>query len=117
MKKKTMDLEKMTEEEISSYMEELNSSFRELIVAAPYVEIGEVENMQTCKLRAMPGQNGFSVMEIIFELQWSLYVRQQRYPQENIKKLIVSELEITPNLYAPEGFCPQRGVMIKMKYA
>lgn len=112
-----MDLEKMTEEEISSYMEELNSSFRELIVAAPYVEIGEVENMQTCKLRAMPGQNGFSVMEIIFELQWSLYVRQQRYPQENIKKLIVSELEITPNLYAPEGFCPQRGVMIKMKYA
>jgi len=113
-----MDLEKMTKEEISSYIEKLNNSFREYILAAPFVEIGEAEDMRTYKLRTAQGENGFSVMEIIFELQWSLHTYKQRHPEDNITKLIVSELEITPTIYNidPSGFCPRRGVMIKMKY-
>lgn len=111
--KKHKPVDEMTPEEETNYIDKINEDFNYYIEAFPLIEAGEVPDMQYRKLRANVGS---SMMEIIFELQWTLHTYKKRHPEKNITKMIVSELELTPELYSPEGFCPVRGFMIKMKY-
>lgn len=106
----------MTPEEEKEYIDEINDKFCYFIDVAPFVEIGEVSGMQRVKLRAHAYEGYYSVGEIIFELQMKLHLYKINNPDKNIEKLIVSELELTPGIYSPTGFCPIRGLMISMKY-
>jgi len=105
----------MTPDELKEYVDEINDYFVDFIKAAPFVEIGDREDMQSRKLRANIHEGKYSVGEIIFELQMELYRHQQRHPELGDLKLIVSELLPTPDMRS-EHFNPVMGVMIKMKF-
>jgi hypothetical protein len=107
-------LDDMSQEDKVVYIDEINDYFVDYIKAAPFVEIGEREGMQSRKLRAHIHEGKYSVGEIIFELQRELY----RYGQRNSEhkwKLIVTPLELTPDMRS-EYFSPLPGIMLKMKF-
>ena len=104
----------MTPDEVQSYIDKINEDFRYFIDVAPFVEIGDTSKGNHCRLRAGNLHSGnYSIFEIIFELQHTLWVQQQRNP--DIKKLIVSELSLTPEM-SQDGFNPVRGLMIRVYY-
>jgi hypothetical protein len=104
----------MTPDEVQSYIDKINEDFRYFIDVAPFVEIGDTSNGQAIRIRAGNVHSGnYSIFEIIFELQHTLWVQQQRNP--DIKKLIVSELSLTPEM-SQDGFNPVRGLMIRVYY-
>jgi hypothetical protein len=106
-------LDDMTPEEKVEYIDEINELFTYCLVAAPFIEIGE-SAIHTRKLRANIDEGTYSVGEMIFELQMELYRYQQRHP-EHEWRMIVSELQLTPDLRS-EHFCPRMGVMLKVKF-
>jgi hypothetical protein len=107
-------LDDMSQEDKDIYIDEINDYFVDFIKAAPFVEIGDREDMQSRKLRANIHEGKYSVGEIIFELQMELYRYGQRNPEQQWK-LIVSPLELTPDIRS-EHFCPLPGIMLKMKF-
>lgn len=106
-------LSEMTPQEEQEYISEINDYFCSFIEAAPFVEVGDVPGMQTIRLRESIDEGQYSVGAIIFELQWLLHIQKKRHPV--IEKMIVSEIMLTPEMRA-DGFCPRRGIMIKIKY-
>jgi len=107
-------LKDMTPDEVQSYIDKINEDFRYFIDVAPFVEIGDTSKGNHCKLRSGNLYDGnYSIFEVIFELQYLLWRQQSRTP--NVKKLIVSELSLTPEM-SQDGFNPVRGLMIRMYY-
>lgn len=107
-------LKDMTPDEVQSYIDKINEDFRYFIDVAPFVEIGDTSNGQATRLRAGNLHDGnCSIFEVIFELQYLLWRQQSRTP--DIKKLIVSELSLTPEM-SQDGFNPVRGLMIRVYY-
>jgi hypothetical protein len=106
-------LDDMSPEEKVEYIDEINDLFTWCLRAAPFVEIGE-SAIHTRKLRSHVHEGKYSVGEMIFELQMELYRYQKIHPEQEWK-LIVSPLELTPDIRS-EHFCPLPGIMIKMKY-
>lgn len=106
-------LREMTPEEEQAYIDKINEDFREFIVVAPFVEIGDASKGSYIKLRVQISEDRILIGNILFELQYLLYQRQKKYPE--IKKLIVSELTLTPEI-SEDGFNPRRGLMIKMYF-
>ena len=104
----------MTPDEVQSYIDKINEDFRYFIDVAPFVEIGDTSNGQATRLRSGNLHDGnCSIFEVIFELQYLLWRQQSRTP--DIKKLIVSELSLTPEM-SQDGFNPVRGLMIRVYY-
>jgi hypothetical protein len=108
-------LDDMTPDEEQEYIDEINDYFCTFIEAAPFVEVGDVPGMQLIKLRSHVHE-GYNIGGIIFELQMMLHRYKKNHPEKNVEKLIVSELELTKDVYDPLCFCPLRGVMIHIKY-
>ena len=109
-------LKEMTLEEEQDFMNKINDDFNYFIDVAPFVELGDTSKGKHYKLRSQIHTGKFSIPEIIFELQYNLYRQQQRHPNKNIAKLVVSELELTKDI-SQDGFLPLRGLMIRMYYS
>jgi len=107
-------LDDMTPEEKGEFIEDINYYFVDFIKAAPFVELGEREDMQSRKLRSHVHEGKYSVGEMIFELQMELWRYQQINPDHDWK-LIVTTPELTPDMRS-EHFCPLMGIMLKMKF-
>jgi len=105
----------MTPEEEQVYINKINEDVAYFLDAVPFVEIGDTSKGKHIKLKSHVHNGTYSFSEIIFELQYNLYRQQQRHPDKNITKLIVSKLELTPHI-SEIGFNPLRGLMIRMYY-
>lgn len=103
----------MSLEEEKAFMDEINDSFIYFLPVAPFVEIGDTTGGKFIKLKTSINidEGTYSILEIIFELQYLLYIQKRKYSE--ITKLIVSDLQLTMDL---PNTTFRRGLIIKMKY-
>lgn len=116
---RTKPLDELTPEEDIAFNAELNKDISYFLRAIPNIEVGDTTDGQFMKMRTMPHDDNFSIGELIFELQWLLYIyntdNKKKNPELGECKMIVSDLQITKKMRT-EFFCPRRGVMAKIKY-
>lgn len=104
-------LNEMTPEEEGNYINKINEDFNYFLNAIPFVERGDTTNGQFQKLRVQLNEDASQIADIMFELQWKLYIYKKRYPK--VSKMIVSDLQITSKI---PNTAFRRGFMIKIKY-
>lgn len=109
-------LQDLTSQEERKFNVEINNQLEDFLPAIPNVELGDTTDGKLIKLRAMPyvnpgGVECIKISDILFELQWRLYLKKKEDPF--ISKIIISNLELTPII--PNATF-RRGVTIRIKF-
>ncbi len=98
-----MNINEFTEDEDKVYCDKINDDFIYFLNAIPDIEISEVNDGRTLKLRSSINDNGdVSFGDIFFELQWMLHRFKEKNPDFIVDKMLVSKLMLTSKSIAKE---------------
>lgn len=107
----------MTEKEIEDKFIEVNERFLEFINVLPFIELQENDSFEGrhCKLKTQLDEDGAfkTAAMIFFELQYMLHTHNNRMDVVPAKKMLVSELILSPII--PDAAF-RRGFIIKIEY-
>jgi hypothetical protein len=111
-----MNINEFTEDEDKVYCDKINDDFIYFLNAIPDIEISEVNDGRTLKLRSSINDNGdVSFGDIFFELQWMLHRFKEKNPDFIVDKMLVSKLMLTSKSIAKE-LNVRRGFLITVRY-